>query len=247
MVERVEIHGIQYDNVTLAEAVERGLALAAGDRPAVLVTPNPEILWEALRNPELYDVLTHADLVLPDGIGVLIASRILGTPIAHKVAGVETGEELVRLSGSRGLTVTFFGGKPGVAEEAARRMTQKYPDLQVAGCFDGYFKDAGEVLPRIRDAGGDILFVCLGSPKQELFIHRYKAKLLPGLAMGLGGSLDVFAGKANRAPKFFLKLNLEWLYRLLKQPSRLGRMMKLPKFLWASMKLRRKEKKQARA
>lgn len=238
MVERVEIHGIQYDNVTLAEAVERGLALAAGDRPAVLVTPNPEILWEALRNPELYDVLTHADLVLPDGIGVLIASRILGTPIAHKVAGVETGEELVRLSGSRGLTVTFFGGKPGVAEEAARRMTQKYPDLQVAGCFDGYFKDAGEVLPRIRDAGGDILFVCLGSPKQELFIRDHLHETGAKLHLALGGSLDVFAGTAIRAPRWMIKIGLEWFYRLLKQPKRLGRMMNIPRFLLYTLKLR---------
>ncbi|MBE7000256.1 MAG: WecB/TagA/CpsF family glycosyltransferase [Ruminococcaceae bacterium] len=238
MAQRVDILGVQFDNVTRTEAVERALTLAAGEKPCMMVTPNPEILWEGIHNPDLYQVLTRADLVLPDGIGILIASRILGTPIAQKVAGVEVGEEILRLSGSRGLKVTFFGGKPGVAEEAARRMTQRYPDLEIAGCFNGYFKDADEVLPQIRAAGGDILFVCLGAPKQELFIRDHMHETGAKLHLGLGGSLDVYAGNAIRAPRWMIKIGLEWFYRLLKQPKRLGRMMNIPRFLLYTLKIR---------
>lgn len=238
MAQRVNIHGLQYENVTLAEAAARALDLASGNKPAMLVTPNPEILWEGLHNPELFTALTEADLVLPDGIGILIASRILGTPIEHKVAGVEVGEELLRLSGERGLCVTFLGGKPGVAEEAARRMTEKYPNLRVVGCFDGYFKNPEEVLSRVREAGGDILFVCLGSPKQELFIRNYMHRTGAKLHLALGGSLDVFAGTALRAPRWMIKVGLEWLYRLIKEPRRLGRMMNIPRFLLYTIKIR---------
>jgi len=238
MREKAMLFGVGYHKVTLGEATEDALALAKEKRGAYTVTPNPEILWQALNDPDLLDILKKADQVLPDGIGVLMAARILGDPIPHKVAGVELGEEIIKASGSHGLTVGFLGAKPGVAEKAAENMKKKYPDLLVAGCFDGYFKDAEKAAQKVKESGADILFVCLGSPKQEKFIRDYALKTGAGLLLGLGGSLDIYAGTAVRAPRWMIRTGLEWLYRLFKEPKRLGRMMKIPLFLLYTLKMR---------
>ncbi len=137
-----------------------------------------------------------------------------------------------------GKSIYFLGSKPGVAEEAARRMQVKYPGLKVAGCHDGYFKEDSEAIEAVNAAHPDALFVCLGSPRQEYFIDEHFQELNATLMVGLGGSLDVYAGKVERAPDIFIKLGLEWLYRLLKQPSRLGRMMKLPQYMFAAFRWR---------
>ena len=129
-------------------------------------------------------------------------------------------------------TIYFLGSKPGVAEEAAKKMREKYPGLKICGTADGYFKDEGPVIEAINEKKPDVLFVCLGAPKQEIFMAKHKSDLQVGLMMGLGGSLDGFAGNVKRAPRWMIRLNLEWLYRLVKEPRRLGRMMRLPKFLW---------------
>lgn len=251
----VDIHGVAFDNVTREEAIARAAMLMEAPGCAAVYTPNPEIVQACNEGRLPFAVLQEAELVVPDGIGIIYASKILKRPLKEKVAGIELGEAMIAHCAEKGYGVYLLGAapacgaSPSVADQAAENLCKKYPALSIVGTHDGYFSPEEEeaMVAAINQSGAKLLLVCLGCPKQELFIHRYKAKLLPGLAMGLGGSLDVFAGKANRAPKFFLKLNLEWLYRLLKQPSRLGRMMKLPKFLWASMKLRRKEKKQARA
>jgi len=125
-----------------------------------------------------------------------------------------------------------------VAEQAAEKMRQKHPQLQICGMADGYFKDEGPVVEKINEAGADVLFVCLGAPKQEKFMQAHQKDLQVSFMIGLGGSLDGFAGNVRRAPKWMIKLQLEWLYRLIKEPKRLGRMMRLPKFLLAVYKRR---------
>jgi len=130
----------------------------------------------------------------------------------------------------------MLGGKPGVAETAATRLTEKYPDASIVGINDGYFKNDAEIIEKVNASGADILFVCLGVPKQEEWMYAHKSELNVKLMGGFGGSFDVFAGQVNRAPDFFIKCNLEWFYRLMKEPSRIGRMMKLPKFVFGSIK-----------
>lgn len=229
---RIEVMDIPFDNVTMAEALDAAERLIARKSAAYGVTPNAEIVYETMDNDELRKIVCQADLVLPDGAGVVLGAKILGTPLKEKVAGIDFAHGLMDRFKGTDKTFYFLGSKPGVAEEAARKMQEKYPGLNICGTADGYFQDDGPVVDAINEKKPDILFVCLGAPKQEIFMANHKQELQVGLMMGLGGSLDGFAGNVKRAPKWMIRLNLEWLYRLLKEPRRLGRMMRLPKFLW---------------
>ena len=237
-MKRIDILGVGFDNVNMAEALARAEALLDGGSHYV-VTPNSEIVYDAQTNADLRDILNNADLVLPDGIGVVKASSILETPLKEKVAGVEVAENLLPILARKGASLFLLGAKPGIAERAAEKMRSLAPGLVIAGTRDGYFKDDAEAAEAVRASKADVVYVCLGSPRQETFIAENLREMGCRLAIGLGGTLDVFAGEAKRAPKIFIDLGLEWFYRLLRQPSRLGRMMRLPKFL----KLAKKEAK----
>ena len=178
-------------------------------------------------------LIRQAALVLPDGAGVVLGAKMLGTPLKEKVAGIEFAQRLMAAMAASGHRLYLLGSKPGVAEEAARRCQERYPGLQICGTADGYFKDEAPVVRAINDAHADAVFVCLGAPKQEKFMSSHREELNVRLMVGLGGSLDNFAGNVKRAPRWMIRCNLEWLYRLLKQPQRIGRMMCLPKFLLA--------------
>ena len=234
--EKINIRGVHFLNVTPAEAVEVGKKMLAGDTVCTVFTPNAEIVQLCIEQNAYYDLYNSGDMVVADGAGVVKAAKILHKPLKGKVAGVELGEAMLAYCAQSGDTAFFLGAKPGVAEEAARRMTEKYPGLTVAGTHDGYFKKEGEesdaVVEAINQSGAKLLFICLGVPVQEEWISRNKDKLTAArMCLCLGGSLDVYAGAVKRAPKIFIDLSLEWFYRLLKEPRRLGRMMKLPKFL----------------
>lgn len=231
---RTDVLGVAFDNVTLEEAADRAVALMAEDGPHLVATPNPEIVQLARTNEEFARVLEGASLVLPDGIGVVYAAKILGRPLKGRVPGIEfAGALMERLSKSGG-RLYLLGAKPGVAEQAAERLTAQYPGLTICGAHDGYFKEDGPMADAVRQSGADVVFVCLGAPKQETWIAQYGAATGAKLLVGLGGSLDVFAGQVKRAPEGFRKLGLEWFYRLCTQPSRIGRMAKLPGFLAAA-------------
>ncbi len=242
---RIDIVGTGVDNVDMQQAVERAQSLIEAGGAHYCVTPNSEILYDAIHSAPLAEIIRNADMVLPDGSGVVLASKLLGTPLKCKVAGVEFADALARKLAQSGRTLFLLGAKPGVAERAAEKLCQLAPGLRIAGTMDGYFKDDQEAVRRVREASPDVLYVCLGSPRQEQFIAANLESLGAKFMVGLGGSLDVFAGEAKRAPKIFIKLGLEWFYRLLKQPSRLGRMMRLPKFLWAALRYRSQRKKEA--
>lgn len=237
--DKINVRGVFFDNVTMDEAFAKAVALISSDGFSYMVTPNSEIVEACVENPPLYDVMGAADLIIPDGIGVVYASKILGTPLKEKVAGVEIAEKILAYAAENGIGVYFFGGakktadSKAVYELAAEALASKYPGLSVSG-RDGYFDESetDDIVAAINASGAKILFVCLGAPKQENWIYQNRDKLTGiRFAAGLGGSLDVFAGTAKRAPDFYLKHNLEWLYRFSKNPSRVGRMMKLPKFL----------------
>lgn len=230
---RINIMGVDFDSLTLSEAVDRAEALISERRAAYVVTPNPEIVMTCWENPDAMEAVLNADLVLPDGVGVVYGAKILGTPLKGKLPGIDFAAELMRRMASRGGRVYLLGAKPGVAEMAGLRMQEQYPGLIVCGTHDGYFQEDAPIIEEINALQPDLLLVCLGAPKQELWMRRNHPVMKVGLMAGLGGSLDVFAGTVKRAPALFQRLGLEWFYRLIKEPWRFKRMMKLPKFLFA--------------
>ena len=228
---RVNILGVDFDNYTMDEALDAGMALLEQPGPHYVVTPNPEIVEICRENEAARRAVGGAALVIPDGIGVMYGAKILGTPLKQRLPGIEFAQGLMARMARQGKSLYLLGAKPGVAEQAAERLRKDYPGLVIAGTHDGYFQDNGPVTDAIRASGADVVFVCLGAPKQELWMEKNGAATGAHLLLGLGGALDVFAGVVQRAPDIFCKLGLEWLYRLLKQPSRIGRMARLPLFL----------------
>lgn len=235
---KIDVMGVRFDNVTMDEALLIAGDLLKQDGASYVVTPNSEIVYEAMADEGLRDLLNGADLVLPDGAGVVLGSRILKTPLKQKVAGVDFADGLLGILAESGRCVYLLGSKPGIAELAAEKMREKHPGLRVCGLADGYFKEEGPVIEKINQAQPDVLFVCLGAPKQERFMKAHQQELHVKLMIGLGGSLDSFAGTVKRAPKWMISCNLEWFYRLLKEPWRFKRMLRLPKFLWAVVRRR---------
>ena len=228
---KTDILDVLIDNVTLEEAVAAGQGLLETDGFHYVVTPNPEFILSAKKDEKFRSVLNAADLSLPDGIGVVYAAKILGRPLKGRAPGVDFAQALMAHMAHSGHSLFLLGAKPGVAEEAADRLREAYPGLNICGTHDGYFKEDKPVVEAIQASGADVLFVCLGAPKQEFWMAEFGPSTGVTLAVGLGGCLDVFAGKVQRAPKAFQKAGLEWLYRLIKEPSRIGRMAKLPLIL----------------
>lgn len=232
---KIDVMGLKFDSMTMDEALSRAEALLRGEKAAYVVTPNAEIAYEALHDGQLREMLNGADLMLPDGAGVVLASKLLRTPVKQKVAGVDFAAGLLGILERNGQSLYLLGGKTGIGELAAQKMLEAHPQLRIAGIADGYFQDEAPVVAKINASGADALFVCLGAPKQERFMVQHQQELHVHLMAGLGGSLDAFAGTVQRAPAWMIRLNLEWLYRLIREPKRFRRMLRLPKYLWAVM------------
>ena len=241
---KTEVLGISFDNLTREEATREGARLLAEDRFHYVVTPNPEFILAAEKDETFRNILNEADLVLPDGIGVVYSAKIMGTPLQERVPGIEFAADMLACLNEMGGRLFLLGAKPGVAEEAGRRILEQYPDIVLCGTQDGYFKDEEEVLLKVSAARPDLLFVCLGAPKQEKWMARWGKHTGARMAIGLGGCLDVFAGNVERAPESWQKLGLEWAYRLKKEPKRIGRMAKLPLVLVKAAGARIKGKKE---
>ncbi len=241
---RTDIMGVGFDDLTLEEAVAAGEKLAQGPGFSYVVTPNPEIVDLARADAGYRDLLNGAGLVLPDGIGVVYAAKLLGRPLKGRVPGIDFATGLLDRLAKNGGKLFLLGAKPGVAEQAAARLKAAHPGLVICGVNDGYFKDSAPVVEKIKEAAADVVFVCLGAPKQEKWMAQYGPETGAHLMAGLGGALDVYAGNVKRAPVLWQKLGMEWAYRLIRQPSRIGRMAKLPLFL---VDARRQSKKERRA
>ena len=225
---RTDVLGVGFDNLTLEEAAAAGAALVEAEGFHYAVTPNPEFILAARKDPAFNQALAQADLALADGVGVTYAAKILGRPLKGRVPGIEFAQKLMGWMSAHSKRLFLLGAKPGVAELAAAHLKDKYPGLILCGTHDGYFKEDAPVVEAIRAAGADVVFVCLGAPKQEFWMAKNGPDTGAHLMVGLGGSLDVFAGVVERAPEEFQKLGLEWLYRLMKEPKRFGRMARLP-------------------
>ena len=198
-----------------------------------IVTPNPEIVMMAKTNPSLASAIEKACLVIPDGIGIMYGAKILRKSVKERIPGIDFTAALFERMAAEGKSVFLFGAKPGVAEKAAENISIQFPGLVISGTCDGYFSDDTPIIEKINSAKPDFLMVCLGCPKQELWMQANAPKLDVGVMIGAGGSLDVFSGEVERAPMAWRKLGLEWLHRLLKDPKRIKRMAVLPKFLFA--------------
>lgn len=232
---RIDILGVEFDSLTKAEAVGFALEQISKRSGGYMVTPNPEIVMETWHNPKLKAAVADAKLTIPDGIGIIHAANILKTPMKERVPGIDLTAAVLEVMAKDGKSVFLLGAKPGVAEKAAENMKRDYPGLKVCGTQDGYFKDDAPVIEKINAAAPDFLLVCLGSPKQELWMAKYKDELNVGFMGGLGGTLDVFAGVVKRAPKRWQDSGFEWLYRCVKEPWRFKRAAKLPKFIFKAI------------
>ena len=228
---RINVLGVGFDNITMDQAVAEGIRLMSTEGPHYVATPNPEIVEICREDPEAREAVNGADLVLADGIGVIYGAKMLKTPLKGRVTGIGFAQGLMARMAESGKSLFLLGARPGVAEKAAENLQRQYPGLKIAGVHDGYFQEDGPVIEAIRSSGADAAFVCLGAPKQELWMAKHGEAAGARLLCGLGGSLDVFAGVVERAPKFWSDHGLEWFYRLCKNPRRAGRMMKLPLFL----------------
>ena len=225
---KTEILGIQFDNLSREEAKAAGAAMLRSQDFHYAVTPNPEFILAADKDLEFQKILNKADLVLPDGIGVVYSAQILGRPLKGRVAGFDFACDMLDVLDQLGGRLYLLGAKPGVAEEAGRQILETHPNIILCGVHDGYFKDSDPVARQVAEARPDLLFVCLGAPKQEKWIARFGLLTGAKLAIRLRGCLDVFAGNVERAPEKWQKAGMEWAYRLKKEPKRIGRMAKLP-------------------
>lgn len=235
MNERITILGIPIDNVTEDDAIERIAAFLAEGGPHQVVTTNPEFVMEAQRSATFRRVLQNADLSVPDGFGLLLAARWLGTPLRGRATGVALTYRIAELAAARGYRIFLLGAAPGVAEEAAAILTRMYPGLCIAGCFAGSPTPRHEPFLRqiIAAARPDILLVAYGHPAQDVWIARNQPYMQVPLAMGVGGVYDYISGRVPLAPAWLRRLGLEWLYRLLRQPWRWRRILvAVPLFSW---------------
>lgn len=233
MRKTVDVLGIPVDALTMKEAVEKvGRFIEEGGTHAIY-TPNAEIIMQAQRDLELKEILMNADMLTADGAGVVLASRILGRELPEKVSGVDLVQEIFRAYAGNGLRVFLFGAKPGVAEEAAVNIIKDNPGIVIAGCRNGYFSDeeCDEIIAGINRSSPDILLVALGAPKQERWIAAHQDKLDARVCIGIGGTIDILSGRVRKAPEFFRRNGLEWLYRLCREPRRAKRMLDLPRFM----------------
>lgn len=229
---RLNILGVMVDRVTMAEALARLENYIRERRPRLVVTANAEMVMLAQTDSDLCDILNAADLVLADGAGVVWAAGKLGSGVPERVAGFDLTQELLVRAATAKYRIFWLGAAPGVAEAAAQIAAQRNPGFVTVGIHDGYFSQNDRtVIQAIRDARPDILLCALGVPKQEKWLRENLTELQVPVSIGIGGTFDVMAGKVRRAPVWMQKSGLEWSYRLIRQPSRLIRMLALPKFV----------------
>lgn len=241
MRETIRIFGVKIDKLTQKEVLTNIKSYLNGEVTRTIYTPNTEIVMEAKKDEKLKNILNDGDIVIPDGIGLIYASKIKKKSLPERVTGCDVSFEILNMANENGYSVFLLGGEEAVSKEAEKRIKENYPNIKLAGAQNGYFKGAHighpgheeelSIVENINSSNADILFVGLGAPKQEIWINENKGKLNCKVIIGNGGTVDVIAGKANRAPKIYQKLGLEWLYRLMKDPKRIKRQMVIPVFI----------------
>ena len=232
---RPGLWGVRVDNISLNYAisqVQHWIATKAGAQ--VIVTPDALAALRSRTDARYREIIRQAGLVLPDGAGLIAALKLVDSAVQERIPGIEFTEHLCKRAVYEGWRIWLFGGEPGVAEKAAAVLSQKYPGLQIAGTRNGFFKneEIPAICAEIKKSGADILFAGLGVPKQEYWLADHLAETGATVGMGIGGSMDVLSGKLARAPKFWQKIGMEWLYRTIQEPWRWRRIAKLPVFVF---------------
>lgn len=244
---RFKIFDYELDLITKEEGLSCAESYIEEKKSAQVVTLNPEMIMMGEKNSDLKTSLQKADIVLPDGAGLVMAVKSFGADV-HRIPGIEFSEELISKAAEHGWKVGFWGAKEDVVQKAVENLKNKYPKLTVSYVRSGYYNEEEEpvIVGDIKTAGTQILFVAMGVPKQEIVIRKYK-DILGCLMIGVGGSFDVWSGRVMRAPKIFRSLGCEWLYRLLKEPNRFSRMFpSLPLFVFRVILNSNKIKKENR-
>jgi len=244
----IDVRGLKIANVTLSEALEAAKGYLDAEGKYTIFTPNAEIVQRCIedKTKKLFELTNSADMLLPDGAGVVLASKILKEPLKQKVGGYDFSQHLLGYLNEIGGKLFLLGSKQETVELAAQKLKATYPNIEVFfnnGYFDHQNEENEAVIEKINAARPDLLFVCFGFPKQETWIAQNKERIDAKLMLGLGGTIDVIAGAKKYAPKIFIKLGLEWLYYLLQSPSRLGRYMSLPKFVFGTLFAKKHKKK----
>lgn len=238
MDKKAGILGCNIDIISCQQALEKINEIILSQKGGQVITLNAEIAYQAQNDENLRNIINGADLVTPDGIGIIWGGHQLGYDFPERVTGIDLMASLCRKAANMGWKVFLFGAAPGVAEAAAESLVKQYPGLVVVGCRHGYFRDdeSAGIAREVASLQPDILFVALGAPKQEYWIKEQQETMKIPLCIGVGGSFDVIAGVKNRAPGWAIRLNLEWLYRLLAEPSRWKRQLALPRYVLAIKK-----------
>ena len=208
-----------------------------------IISGNPEVLYNGIKNEFLKNSFTKEDaLIIPDGVGTLLAAKINGIDITEKIAGIEVMNMLLVEARDKNLKVFLLGAKEEILIKCKEKIKESYDGIDIVGSNNGFFDldNCDDLIEKINESKADILFVAMGAPRQEVFIEKYKDKLCCKIFMGVGGSFDVFAGNVNRAPQFMINIGMEWLYRVAKEPWRIKRLGSIPKFLVLSIKERGK-------
>jgi N-acetylglucosaminyldiphosphoundecaprenol N-acetyl-beta-D-mannosaminyltransferase len=233
-VDALDILGCRLDLIDAEHAASRILALARRGAGAQIVTLGTEMVVLAQKDERFRDIVNSSALSLCDTVGLLTVARRRGAALRERVTGVELTERLCALAAKDGVPVYFLGGSEGVAADAAAILEVRFPGLQIAGARNGYSAEdqSSEVVAAIRDSGAKLLFVGMGSPRQEIWLGNHLRETGCGAGIGVGGSLDVLGGRVERAPHIFRRYGLEWLYRLAKEPHRWRRQLALPHFVW---------------
>lgn len=230
------ILGVRVDNVTYREAVERVRSFLDSVGIHQIATVNPEFVVIAQSDAQFRRILNAASLNVPDGVGLLWAARRLGATLQERVTGQELVDRIAGLAAERGdsARIFFLGARPGIAEQAAAALKNKYPGLQIAGCYAGSpaVEEEEKIVSLINASGPQILFVAYGPPRQEFWIARNADRLQVKVAVGVGGTFDTLAGIVPRAPHWLRNAGLEWTYRLLREPWRIKRQWAIPYFMW---------------
>lgn len=240
-MDKVEIFGVKVNNITFEEAIDGVKSFLKGDKLRTIYTPNPEIIMGAKDNPSFKSLINRGDMVTPDGIGLIYACKIKKKPLKGRVTGLDLSYEMLKIANENAYGLYLLGGKEGVSQKAGENIKKDYPNIRIAGYHHGYFKgshigfeghqEEKEIIDHINKVNPDIIFVGLGFPKQEIWIDANKDKIKGKIIIGNGGVMDILSGNSKKAPEFIRKIGFEWLYRLIKEPSRIKRQLILPKFM----------------
>jgi len=234
----IHLLGVKIHRVTMGKTLEAICRFIESGKPHMVVTADASMVAMARKDDELRQIINSADLVTPDGSGLLWGAKTLGMPLAERVSGVDISRGICRMSGDMGFSIFFLGSDPGVAAAASENLRKHYPDMRVAGTHHGYFKpeEDAEIVQMVRQSGAGVLLAGMGIPRQEKWISKHLADLGVTVAIGVGGSMDVFSGKVKRAPKWMQDHGLEWVYRLCQDPSKIKKVSILPKFVLMVLK-----------